>query len=128
MINIANYARQQKIPYLGLCLGLQIATISFARHVCQLEQAHSTEFLEKTPHPVVTILENQKNISNKGGTMRLGSYPAVLKAGTKVAELYHKYSPQDNERGSLVQERHRHRFELNPQYHQILEENGLCIS
>jgi len=128
MINIANYARQQNIPYLGLCLGLQIATISFARNVCQLPQAHSTEFDPQTPDPVIAIMEEQKGIDNLGGTMRLGSYPAVLKENTQVSDLYHQFGDYQNERGNLVQERHRHRREVNPHYHDILEENGLTIS
>jgi len=128
MINIANHTRKHNIPYLGLCLGLQIATISFARNVCHLEQAHSTEFNKNTPDPVITILKTQENIQKKWWTMRLGSYPAILKNNTKVSELYHKYHPQNNERGNLVQERHRHRFEINPKYHQILEKNGFTIS
>jgi len=128
MINIANYTRTQNIPYLWLCLGLQIATISFARNICKLETANSTEFIPETANPVITILETQKTIKNKGATMRLGSYPAILKTGSKVFSVYNKFHPQNNQRWSLVQERHRHRFEINPAYHDILETNGLTIS
>ncbi|MCX6823674.1 MAG: CTP synthase [candidate division SR1 bacterium] len=118
-INIANYCRVNNVPYLGLCLGLQIAVISFARNVCGLETANSTEFNEGTVDPVVAIMEDQKTIENKGGTMRLGLYEAILKAGSKVHALY----GQDT-----IQERHRHRYEVNPAYHEILEKNGMMIS
>lgn len=118
-INIANYCREKNIPYLGLCLGLQIAVVSFARNVCGLSEANSTEFNEKTLHPVVDIMEHQKTIANKWGTMRLGMYEAILKKGSKVQELY----GQDT-----IEERHRHRYEVNPNYHEILEKNGMIIS
>lgn len=114
MINVADYARRNKIPYLGLCLGLQIATIAFARHVCGLKDAHSTEFDEATPNPVIDFMENQRTITHKGGTMRLGNYEAFLKRGTKMYDLYGQES---------VLERHRHRYEVNPNYHEILQKN-----
>jgi len=118
-INIANYCRVNNVPYLGLCLGLQIAVISFARNVCWLFTANSTEFDEKTVDPVVDIMEDQKTIANKWWTMRLGLYEAVLKKWSKVQALY----GQDT-----IQERHRHRYEVNPSYHEILEKNGMIIS
>ncbi len=118
-INIANYCRTKNIPYLGLCLGLQIAVISFARHVCWLSQANSTEFYEKTVDPVVDIMENQKTIANKWWTMRLGMYEAMLKTGSRIHTLYGQ---------SIIQERHRHRYEVNPAYHELLEKNGMLIS
>lgn len=118
-INIANYCREHKLPYLGLCLGLQIAVISFARHICWLLTANSTEFDEQTPDPVVAIMEDQKYIEKKWWTMRLGLYEAVLKSWSKVQSLY----GQDT-----IQERHRHRYEVNPAYHELLEKNGMSIS
>lgn len=118
-INIANYCRTHNIPYLGLCLGLQVAVISFARNVCWLKTANSTEFNEQTPDPVVAIMEDQKQIDKKGGTMRLGLYEAVLKKWSKVAALYGQ---------EKIQERHRHRYEVNPAYHEVLERNGMVIS
>ncbi len=118
-INIANFCRVNNIPYLGLCLGLQIAVVSFARHVCGLADANSTEFNQQTTNPVVDIMQDQKNIANKWGTMRLWLYEAVLKAWSKVQQLY----GQDT-----IEERHRHRYEVNPAYHEVLEKNGMVIS
>src|SRR5438874_10803034 len=103
-ITAARYARENKIPYLGLCLGMQIATIEFARHVLQLEGAHSTEFEPNTPHPVICLLDSQLKVTKKGGTMRLGAQPCQLALGTKTAELYGSF---------VVNERHRHRYEFN---------------
>ncbi|MBW9221917.1 CTP synthase (glutamine hydrolyzing) [Methanothermococcus sp. SCGC AD-155-C09] len=118
-INAIKYARENKIPFLGICLGMQCAVIEYARNVCNLKEAHSTEFHEDTPHPVVDLLPDQVNLKEKGGTMRLGAYPAILKEGTLACSLY----------GSKkVYERHRHRYEVNPKYHDILESNGLIIS
>ncbi|EHP84012.1 glutamine hydrolyzing CTP synthase [Methanotorris formicicus] len=118
-INAANYARENNIPFLGICLGMQCAVIEYARNVCKLEDANSTEFDENTPYPVIDLLPEQKEITEKGGTMRLGAYPAILKEGTLAYKLYGKKE---------VYERHRHRYEVNPEYHSILEENGLVIS
>ena len=118
-INIANYCRTKNVPYLGLCLGLQIAVISFARNVCWLSQANSTEFDKETIDPVVDIMENQKTIANKWWTMRLGMYEAILKTWSRVYSLYGQ---------SIIQERHRHRYEVNPLYHELLEKNGMLIS
>jgi len=100
-------------------LGMQCAVIEFARNVCNLKNANSTEFDEETPYPVIDLLPEQREIEEKGGTMRLGAYPAVLKEGTLAHKLYGK---------TEVNERHRHRYEVNPEYHKILEENGLVIS
>lgn len=119
MINVADYARRHAIPYLGLCLGMQIMTIAFARHVCGLADAHSTEFAPTTSAPVIDFLEDQKTITAKGGTMRLGDYPAVLQAGSKIYDLYGQ---------EHIIERHRHRYEVNPAYHRILAEHGLVFS
>lgn len=118
-IHIADYCRRHTLPYLGLCLGLQIAVISFARHVCWLDSANSTEFDEMTKHPVVDIMADQKHISDKWWTMRLGLYEALLKAWSKVQTLYGQ---------ERIQERHRHRYEVNPTYHNILQNNWMTIS
>jgi len=118
-IEIIRLAREKNIPFLGLCLGLQLAVIEFARNVCNLKNANSTEMDPGTPHPVIDILPEQREISEKGGTMRLGAYPAVLKEGSLVQSLY-----GDRE----ASERHRHRYEINPEYHSIIEENGMVFS
>jgi CTP synthase len=118
-IEAVRLAREKDIPFLGLCLGLHMAVIEFARNVCQLEGADSTEMDPNTPHPVIDILPEQKNIKNKGGTMRLGAYPAILKEGSLAYGLYGM-----NE----ASERHRHRYEVNPDYHDILIQNGMVFS
>lgn len=118
-IAVIKYARENNIPFLGICLGLQLAVVEFARHVCNLKRANSTEFDEMTPHKVIDILEEQKLITAKGATMRLGAYPAVLKKGSKIAKLY---------KSLKATERHRHRYEVNPTYHELLESQGLVIS
>jgi CTP synthase len=115
----AQYAREQGLPYLGLCLGMQIATVEFARHVLHLEGAHSTEFSPDTPHPVICLMEEQKGLRNMGGTMRLGLQPCQLKMGTLAAHLYGAF---------LVQERHRHRYEFNGNYREEFEQAGFVIS
>lgn len=118
-IGMIKYCREHDVPFLGLCYGLQMAVIEFARDICGLEGANSTEVDPKTEYPVIDILPEQKKITKKGGTMRLGAYPAVLKRGTKVYDLY----------GSeKVFERHRHRYEVNPEYHKVLQDNGLVFS
>jgi CTP synthase len=118
-IAAADYARVYGIPYLGLCLGMQVATIAFARHVMNSGEANSTEFDPNTAHPVIDLMPDQRDITEKGGTMRLGLYPCALKPGTRAAAAY----------GSeLVQERHRHRFEFNNKYRSLLEDEGLVIS
>jgi CTP synthase len=118
-IDVIGYCRKNDVPFLGICYGLQMAVIEFARNVCGLKGANTTEVDLKTPHPVVDILEEQKNITDKGGTMRLGAYTAYVKEGSKVYELY----------GSdEVSERHRHRYEVNPAYHEVLEKKGLILS
>ncbi|MBP6784511.1 MAG: CTP synthase [Verrucomicrobiales bacterium] len=117
-ISAARYARENRIPYFGICLGMQIATIDFARNACGLEHAHSTEFNEGTPHPVILLLEDQKFIQDKGGTMRLGTWETKLAPGSKSAALYGKLA---------VNERHRHRYELNQNYLSLYEEKGLKL-
>src|ERR1051326_4063450 len=106
-ITAAKYARENEVPYLGLCLGMQIATIEFARHVLKLDGAHSTEFNPDTPHPVIALLDEQKKITWKGGTMRLGAQPCQLVMGSLAAKLYGAF---------VVNERHRHRYEFNNAY------------
>ncbi len=121
-INAIHYARIKKIPYLGLCYGMQLAVVEFARSVARLKKAHTTEVDEGTPHPVVCILpEQSKNIKEKnyGATMRLGAYPASLKKGTIAYQSY---------RTPLVSERHRHRYEINPVYVEQLKRHGAVFS
>jgi len=113
------YARENNIPFLGLCLGFQMAVIEFARNVLELRDAHSSEIEKGTTNPVIHIMESQKDITQLGGNMRLGSYPAVLKEGTKIHNLYGK---------TEVSERHRHRYEVNPKYIGQIEEKGMIFS
>jgi CTP synthase len=115
----ARYAREQGVPYLGLCLGMQIMVIEFARHVFHSDEPHSTEFYPETPYPVISLLSEQQGIQDKGGTMRLGGYPCRLVPGTKAYAAY----GQDE-----VVERHRHRYEFNNAYRQPLAEAGLIPS
>lgn len=119
MIIAAKYARENKIPYLGLCLGMQIATIEFARNVCHLEDANSTEFDPLCKNPIIDLMADQKQIINMGGTLRLGNYECQLKKDTLA------YQDYQNE---LIHERHRHRYEFNNKYRSIFEENGLVFS
>lgn len=121
-INAIKYAREQKIPFLGLCYGMQLAIIEHARHVLGLKDAHTTEINPKTKNPVIDILPEQKiNIKEKnyGATMRLGEYEAILKKNTITQKLYNK---------NKATERHRHRYEVNPEYKEKLEQKGLIIS
>jgi CTP synthase len=118
-IAAAEYARATGVPYLGLCLGMQCATIAFARHVIGSDEPNSTEFAPHTPHPVIDFMPDQRDISDKGGTMRLGVYPCALVPNTKAAIAYNSF---------LVMERHRHRFEFNNKYRRLLEGAGLVIS
>ena len=113
------YARENKIPFLGICLGLQCAVIEFARNVCGLKNANSTEFNKKTNYPVIDLMESQRAIKIKGGTMRLGAYDCEVDVGTKAYAAYGK---------KKISERHRHRWEVNNRYKDRLEKNGLIIS
>ncbi len=115
----SKYAREQKIPYFGLCLGMQIAVIDYARNVLGLEKANSTEFDSNTPHPVIHIMDDQKTVTDKGATMRLGACPCRLKAGSASRIAYDKEE---------VSERHRHRFEFNNQFRDELEAAGLMVA
>ena len=122
-----HYARTHTIPFLGLCYGLQLAAVEFARNVCNLKGAHTTEVNANTPHAIIDILPIQKELlrtNQYGGTMRLGAYEATLKPGTKVYELYKDLMNKEH----VVYERHRHRYEVNPAYIEILEAHGLVFS
>lgn len=112
----AQYARENKIPFFGICLGLQCAVVEFARNVLGYKDAHSTEMTNITKHPVIDLMEEQKGVTEKGGTMRLGGYRCDLKKGSKVREAYQK---------ETVRERHRHRYEFNNDYLEEYEKNGM---
>lgn len=115
----AKYAREEKIPFFGICLGLQIATIEIARHVAGISKATSAEFDENSEYPVIHIMENQKSVTRKGGSMRLGAYPCVLQEGTLVKKAYGE---------TKISERHRHRYEVNNEYREKLKSAGLVFS
>jgi len=119
MIKAASYARDNEIPYLGLCLGMHVMVIEFARYTLGSMEPNSTEFDASTPYPVIDLLPEQKEIENKGGTMRLGNYPCQLVDGSRVANAYGQ---------SLVYERHRHRLEFNNQFRTLLEKAGMVYS
>ena len=114
-IEAVRFARENNIPFLGICLGMQCAVIEFARHVLNLADANSSE-MEQTPHPVIDLMEEQKGVTAKGGTMRLGAYPCALKKGSKVAAAYGKLN---------ISERHRHRYEFNNDYLEQFEKDGM---
>jgi CTP synthase len=118
-VEAIRFARQRGLPFLGICLGMQCAVIEFARHVCGLHGAHSTEFDKDTPHPVICLLDEQRSITDKGGTMRLGAQPTRLRPGSRAIGCYGE---------SAVFERHRHRYELNNDYRQRLEAHGMEFS
>ena len=119
MITSVKYARENKIPLFGICLGMQVMVIEYARNVVGIKDANSGEFDENTPHKVLDFLPGQNDEINKGGTLRLGSYPCVIQKGTKMKECYGD---------ELINERHRHRYEFNNEYRDILTKNGLTIS
>lgn len=118
-IRYIRYAREQNVPFFGICLGMQCATIEFARNVCGMVDANSTEFNKRTRFPVIDLMEHQKKVKEKGGTMRLGSYPCILKDGSKVHSVYGKF---------LINERHRHRYEFNNFFRKPFEDNGMVFS
>jgi CTP synthase len=118
-IKAARIAREERIPYLGICLGMQIAVAEFARHVAGMDGANSTEFDPETPFPVIDLLPEQKEVADLGGTMRLGADPIKLHAGTHARELYGE---------AVIYERHRHRYEVNNLLRKRLEAAGLVIS
>jgi CTP synthase len=119
-VQAAHYARTMKVPYFGICLGMQVATVEYARNVCDLKGADSTEFNKDTPHPVICLQEEQKGVKNLGATMRLGSCESILFAGTRASELYNGVD--------VINERHRHRYEFNSDYLDQLKDAGLVIS
>jgi CTP synthase len=118
-IRAITYARQQEVPYLGLCLGLQLLVIEFARHILGSDEPNSTEFDRSTSYPVIDLMPDQRDIADLGGTMRLGLYPCELQPGTKAAAAYQR---------TLVEERHRHRFEVNNAYRELLSSGGMLFS
>ena len=118
-LSAIRYAREKRVPFLGICLGMQIAVAEFARNVCGLERANSTEFDLQTPHPVIHLMEEQKGIESKGATMRLGAYPCVLQNETVAANLYGQ---------EKISERHRHRYEFNNNYRAEFTAKGLVLS
>ena len=119
MIETVKYARENHVPFLGICLGMQMAVVEFARDVLGIEDADSEEFNKETNNQVIHIMEDQKNVHKKGGTMRLGAYPCVIKEGTLAEKLYGT---------TEISERHRHRFEYNNDYKERLENAGLKVS
>jgi len=118
-IAAVRYARENRVPYFGICYGMQMACIEFARHVCNLAGANSTEIDPSTPHPVVDLMPDQRGVIDKGATMRLGAYACVLKAGTRAADAYG---------ATEISERHRHRWEINNNYRDALERHGMVLS
>ena len=118
-IKAARYARQHKLPYLGLCLGMQVATIEFARNVCEIRNANSTEFDKDAAEPVISLLEEQRGVHNKGASMRLGTWPTKIAKGTLAEKIYGR---------DEVMERHRHRYEFNMKYRDRMTEKGFTIS
>jgi CTP synthase len=118
-IEAVRYAREEGVPYFGICLGMQCAVIEYARHVCGLAGANSSEFVADAPHLVIDLLPGQRTVADKGGTMRLGLYPILLTEGTRASRLYGQ---------GIIQERHRHRYEVNNDYLPRLEKNGLRVS
>ena len=118
-VQFIKYARENNIPFFGICLGMQCATIEYARNVCGMPEANSTEFNKRTRFPVIDLMEHQKKVKEKGGTMRLGSYPCIIREDSKAFEVYGKF---------LINERHRHRYEFNNQFRKALEEKGMVFS
>jgi CTP synthase len=118
-IATVQYARESKVPFLGICFGMQMAVVEYARNVCGLAGANSSEVNPETPHPVIDLMTSQKGLTQKGGTMRLGAYPCMVAEGSLAQKLYGK---------KKISERHRHRYEFNNEFRQRLEEKGLVLS
>ncbi len=118
-ITTARYARENRIPYFGICLGMQMAVVEFTRNICGSADANSSEFDDKTPHPVIHLMETQKGIDKKGATMRLGAYPCILQEESLALKLYGK---------KKISERHRHRYEFNNNYRELLSRHGMVLS
>ncbi len=130
-IEAIKFARENKVPYLGLCYGMQLASVEFARNMVGLEDAHTTEVAPETPHPIIHDIpfeEKYQRIKGKGASMRLGAYDCVLKEGTLAHAIYKKHRGFKDEATNLISERHRHRFEFNNDYRAALEEAGFVIS
>ena len=119
MIMAIKYARENNVPFLGICLGMQLSVIEFARNVCKIEDASSTEFNPNTKNPIIDLMEEQKKITDMGGTLRLGNYECKLKKDTLAYKDYN---------AEIILERHRHRYEFNNEYKEILEKNGMVFS
>ena len=118
-IQVARWARENRVPYLGLCLGMQVMCIEFARSILGSDEANSTEFDRNCEHPIISLMPDQHELADMGGTMRLGAYPAILKPGTKA------YAAYGEER---ISERHRHRWEFNNAYRELLGADGMVFS
>lgn len=118
-LNAVQYAREQKVPFLGICLGMQCAVIEFARHVIGWDDAHTVEISAESKRPVISLMQDQKNISEKGGTMRLGAYKCELKSDSKIYDAYNR---------EVINERHRHRFEFNSEYLEDFEKHGMIAT
>jgi len=126
-IEVIKYIRENNIPFLGICYGMQLAVVEFARHVCNLSNANTTEIDKDTKFPVISLLDEQKNVINLGGTMRLGTYDAII-SKSKIKDVYVKTNNFKIDNGeTIICERHRHRYEVNPKFHKTLEDNGLNI-
>jgi CTP synthase len=119
MVKVAKYARERQVPYLGLCLGMQVMVIEYARYIFHSDAPNSSEFVPDTPYPIIDLLPKQRGVEDKGGTMRLGAYPCCLVDGTRAARAYG---------GGTIYERHRHRFEFNNDFRRSLEDAGLVLS
>ncbi len=119
MINVADYSRLQNLPYLGICLGFQLALVSFARNVCKIKDANSTELDQKTKNPIIEFMPEQRTINEIGGTMRLGSHAIEIKPDTNASKIY---------LSNTIKRRHRHRYEFNKKYLDIIEKNGMILS
>ena len=119
MVQAVEAARVRRMPFFGICLGMQVAIIEFARNVCRIPDANSSEFEAECGNPVISLLPSQRNVQDLGGTMRLGAYPAVLQRGSRVAEIYH---------AAEISERHRHRYEVNTTYKDRLAQHGMRFS
>ena len=118
-ISAIKYARENNIPYFGICLGMQLATVEFARNVVGLKDAHSAELDPNTPYPIIDLLPEQKDIEDLGGTLRLGLYPCTIKDHTLAHDIYNETN---------IEERHRHRYEFNNAYREQLEDKGMVFS
>ena len=119
MVRAIQWAREKKVPFFGICLGMQMAVIDYARHVCGLEGANSAEFAPESPHKVIDLMEEQREVEDKGATMRLGAYPCVLQSGSLAARLYGQHQ---------ISERHRHRYEVNNEFRDRLQSGGMRCS